>query len=68
MSEGYRRDTEKLLASGDPADVKKLIRGCVLGIKLAPDDLTVEIQYKVPEPVLNCLVARRGFEPLTSRL
>ena len=64
----YRQKTEGLLAGGSPADLKKLVRNCVSEMKLAPEDLTVEIQYKVPEPVLNGLVARRGFEPLTSRL
>lgn len=64
----YQRDTERLIAAGSAADLKKLVRKCVSGIKLAPDTLTVEIQYKVPEPVVNGLVARRGFEPLTSRL
>ncbi|MCE5237146.1 recombinase family protein [bacterium] len=64
----YRRDTERLLAGGSPADLKRLVRNHVSEMKLTPDDLTVEIQYKVPEPVVNGLVARRGFEPLTSRL
>jgi site-specific DNA recombinase len=64
----YRQRTEAVLAAGDPADVKRVIRSCVSRIELAPDDLTVEIQYRVPEPVLKTLVARGGFEPPTSRL
>ncbi len=53
----YRRAAEKVLATGDLADRKKLIRTCVSEIRLAPEDLTVEIQYKLPEPVVNALVA-----------
>jgi hypothetical protein len=53
----FRRDTEALLATGRPAVLKKVVRSCVSGVKLAPEDLSVEIQYKIPEPVVHTLVA-----------
>ncbi len=64
----YRRQTGKVLAQGDPAERKDIIRKWVDGIKLAPERYEVEISYRIPEPVMNVVVARVGFEPTTSRL
>ena len=64
----YRRQTGKVLAQGDPAERKDIIRKWVDGIKLAPARYEVEISYRIPEPVMNAVVARAGFEPATSRL
>ena len=64
----YRRDLDTVLQQGDMVERKKLVRSWVQELKLAPEALEVEITYQVPEPVMNCLVAREGFEPPTSRL
>ena len=53
----YRRKTKKLLKRGTPQERKQLVRTWVQEVKLAPDDLEVEITYRVPEPVMHCLVA-----------
>ncbi len=64
----YRRQTERVLAQGDPAERKDIIRKWVDEIKLAPERYEVDISYRIPEPVVNAVVARAGFEPATSRL
>ena len=64
----YRAELGKVLAQGDFAERKGLVRAWVQEMKLAPATLEVEITYKLPEPVMNCMVARAGFEPATSRL
>lgn len=61
----YRRQTEKILATGTNVERKKLLRSCVDHIQLAPESLEVEITYKVPEHLVNIVGAGRGFEPLT---
>ena len=57
----YRRDAEKLLASGTPAERKQPIRTCVQDMKLAPERFEVEITYRIPEPVMNGVVAGARF-------
>ena len=64
----YRRDAEKLLASRTPAERKQFIRACVQDMKLAPERFEVEVTYRIPEPVMNTVVAGAGFEPATSGL
>ena len=64
----YRRETEGLLAKGDAAERKQIVRTWVEEMKLAPDRLEVQIQYRIPEPVMNSVVAGAGFEPATSGL
>jgi site-specific DNA recombinase len=59
----YRRDLEKLLARGKPADRKRIVRSWVEEIKLAPDRLEVDITYKLPEPVMNSVGAGAVFHP-----
>jgi hypothetical protein len=64
----YRADLGRVLTHGKMAERKKLVRAWVQEMKLAPERLEVEITYRLPEPVMNCVVAREGFEPSTSRL
>jgi hypothetical protein len=57
----YRRRSGTILAGGDVADRRKLVRACVARIRPAPEDLTVETRYKLPEPVVNGVVARACY-------
>jgi hypothetical protein len=57
----YRRQTEKALAHGEPAERKRLLRTWVQDVKLAPERLEVEITYHIPEPIMNGVVAGTGF-------
>ena len=61
----YRRNLDKLFKQGEPAERKRLLRDCVQEVKLMPDTLEVEIRYRLPESVMNGLVAGGGFEPPT---
>ena len=61
----YGRQTEKLFSQGEPAERKRLLRTWVQGITLVPEELEVKINYRVPESVMNGLVAGEGFEPST---
>jgi hypothetical protein len=53
----YRRDTEKILAHGDPTEQKRILRAWVDDIKLAPEALSVETTYRIPEPIQHSVVA-----------
>ena len=57
----YRANLGKVLTEGDMAERKKLVRAWVQEMKLAPASLEVEITYQLPEPVVNCVVARASF-------
>ena len=61
----YRRETEKVLKAGDPADRKRFLRTWVDHIQLAPESLEVEVNYRIPEPVVVSMGAGVGFEPTT---
>ena len=61
----YRRQTMKLMQSGQPAERKRLLRAWVQEIKLEPEKLEVKISYRLPEAVMNSVVAGAGFEPAT---
>ena len=61
----YGRQTEKLFSQGEPAERKRLLRTWVQEITLAPEELEVKINYRVPDSVMNGLVAGGGFEPTT---
>jgi hypothetical protein len=61
----YRLQMQRSLREGEPAERKRVVRGCVQEMKLAPDSLEVEITYRLPEPVMNGVVAGAGFEPAT---
>ena len=61
----YRRETEKLFRKGDPAERKRLLRTWVKEITLNPEHLEVPLNYRLPEGVVNGLVAGVGFEPPT---
>ncbi len=68
MALTYRRQLEKTLAEGTPAEKKQVLRAWVGDIKLAPERLEVEWTYQIPEPVMHSVVAGAGFEPATSGL
>ena len=61
----YRRQTDKLLQQGGQAERKQLLRTLVSEVKLLPQDLEVSICYRLPEAVMNGVVAGVGFEPTT---
>ena len=61
----YRRETEKVIASGHPAERKRLIRTWVNEVRLEPQTLEVKINYRLPEAVMKGVVAGAGFEPAT---
>jgi hypothetical protein len=61
----YRRQTEKLFRQGEPGERKRLLRSWVQEVKLMPEALEVSISYRLPESVMNGLVAGGGFEPPT---
>ncbi len=54
----YLADTEKLLSSGHSETRKEIIRQVVQEIKLAPEELQVDITYRIPEPILNEFTGR----------
>jgi hypothetical protein len=53
----YRRQADKLLRQGGQAERKQLLRTLVGEVKLMPQDLEVSISYRLPEPIMNGLVA-----------
>jgi hypothetical protein len=61
----YRRQADKLLRQGGQAERNQLLRTLVGEVKLIPQDLEVSISYRLPEPIMNGLVAGGGFEPPT---
>ena len=61
----YRRQTEKVMESGHPAERKRLMRAWLQDVKLEPESLEVKISYRLPEAVMKSVVAGAGFEPAT---
>ena len=61
----YRRQTKKLMESGQLAERKRLMRAWVQDVTLEPENLNVRINYRLPEAVMKNLVAGAGFEPAT---
>jgi hypothetical protein len=61
----YRRQADKLLRQGGQAECKQLLRTLVGEVKLMPEHLEVSISYRLPEAIMNGLVAGEGFEPST---
>ena len=61
----YRRQTDRLMQSGDPAERKRFMRTWVQEVKLEPQTLEVKIRYRLPEGVMKGVVAGAGFEPAT---
>jgi hypothetical protein len=53
----YRRQADKLLRHGARAERKQLLRALVGEVKLNPQDLEVTISYRLPEAIMNRLVA-----------
>jgi hypothetical protein len=72
----YRRQTEKLMQCGQPAERKRLLRAWVQEIKLEPENLEVKISYRLPEAVMKGVVAgaiydaakTRGFKESPARI
>jgi hypothetical protein len=64
----YRRKTEKVFLQGEPADRKRLLRTWIQEVKLKPENLEVDISYRLPESVMNGLVAGACFEAIHSAL
>jgi site-specific DNA recombinase len=61
-----RRDVEKIFAAeGSIVEKKQLLRIWVQEMKLAPERREVVLTYRVPEPMMNKMVAGAGFEPAT---
>jgi hypothetical protein len=58
----YRQELEKAV---DPCEIKRILRMLIEEIKLAPETLSVEITYRLPEPVMKGTIAGPGFEPGT---
>ncbi len=63
----YREQVGRLFAHGKPVEKKQLLRKCVEEVKLAPERLEVDITYRVPEPVMNSVVAGARYVPLHIR-
>ena len=61
----YRRNLDKLFRQGEPAERKRFLRDCVQEVRLIPETLEVAIRYRLPETVMNGVVAGGGFEPPT---
>jgi hypothetical protein len=61
----YSVQTEKLFRVGDLVERKRLLRIWVEEVKLMPHELEVRISYRLPEAVMNGVVAGEGFEPST---
>jgi len=53
-----------VLAQGGPSERKQIIRTWVSEMKLAPEELEVEITYRLPEPFMHSVVAGAGFVAL----
>jgi DNA invertase Pin-like site-specific DNA recombinase len=53
----YRRQTEKVMQSGHPAERKRLMRAWVQDVKLEPESLEVKISYRLPDAVMKSVVA-----------
>ena len=53
----YRREVAKVLRTGTPVQQKRLLRRCVEHMEVAPERLEVQITYRVPEPLMESVVA-----------
>ena len=53
----YRRESKKIFSTGTNAEKKQVLKSWVDHIKLTPETLEVEINYRVPEFVVNRLGA-----------
>ena len=63
----YLEQVGRLFAHGKPVEKKQLLRKCVEEMKLAPERLEVEITYRIPEPIVNDVVAGARYVPLHIR-
>jgi len=53
----YRRQTEKVIGSGEAAEKKRPIRTWIQDLTLEPEKLEVKINYRPPDAVMKGLVA-----------
>src|SRR5262249_46194507 len=61
----YRTQVDKVFAQGTMTEKKQLLTYWVAEMKLAPETREVQITYRVPEPIMEKVVAGAGFEPAT---
>jgi hypothetical protein len=59
----YCQQLGKTLSQGNAAERKRTVRSWVGDMKLAPERLEVEWTYRIPEPIMNSVVAGAGFVP-----
>jgi hypothetical protein len=59
------RMMDQVFNEGSPAEKKRILRSWVHKTQLAPETLEVEINYQIPEPVVDRMGAGIGFEPMT---
>jgi DNA invertase Pin-like site-specific DNA recombinase len=57
----YCQQLGKTLCQGNAAERKRIVRSWVGDMKLAPERLEVEWTYRIPEPIMNSVVAGAGF-------
>jgi len=60
----YPKELPRLLKHATPSEKKELVRARVEDIRLAPGQLDVAITYRVPEPVVNELLAGARYEAI----
>jgi hypothetical protein len=53
----HRRNLDRVLAQATPQERKRFVRTWVDEIKLAPEQREVVMTYRIPEPVMNVVVA-----------
>jgi hypothetical protein len=51
----------KTLSQGNATERKRIVRTWVADMKLAPEQQQVEMTYRIPEPIMNGVVAGAGF-------
>lgn len=60
----YPKELPRLLKHATPSEKKELVRARVEDMRLAPGQLDVAITYRVPEPVVNELLAGARYEAI----
>ncbi|MFB3881108.1 MAG: hypothetical protein ACE149_07585 [Armatimonadota bacterium] len=52
-----------MLTKRTAAEQKRLLRTWVSEVRLAPEQQQIEITCRIPEPIMNGMVAEAGFVP-----
>lgn len=68
LAKRYLEEFDRTFASGDWEGQKRLVRLSVDYIKPAPDDLNVEITYKLPEPIMKTDLAGALYDYMHQKL